>query len=200
MRKVTFNLSLNKAHDSPIYEDELPKQWYSNSDIKRIRSQMLQLAERENAKPGAYSYAAVIRGAYTVCCKADRDTTYVLNEAQQNLLVGYIATHPRLFGLDKYVKGCKPSRIHQYRSNAVLEVQDIFYGQEDVICAASIEYSRAARLYAQTIAQAQFELNLYTTEKNKSNIGTRLVPKIETDVSSRALPSLERNTRGGTAA
>jgi hypothetical protein len=201
---VSFDLSQSKAHESPLFQDEAKKLWYNSNEIKKLRSQTLKLIETDDR---AFSYESVIRGTFQACCNAAEkgSNTTVLTRVQHDVLKRWIASYPDLLGMDKYVTSGRTERNREH-CQAVLEVQDMHFKHDhELLRFESQDSSRASRLYARTIAQAQADIDLDEAESARvdhtNKIAARSVnlPKLK-QVLSRPLPSFAKNPRGGTAA
>jgi hypothetical protein len=194
---VTFDLTKNTTYQTELSCHGEAKIWYSSKDIKNFRLEAFQLVDAENDKAaGSFCCASAIRGTYQACCKVNVETQgRVLNDVQHDVLKEWLANSEHLIGLDKYIK-CRGINRHRLHRESVMTVQAMdFDDHARPIRAESLEHSRAARLYARTMAQALFE----AADVSEASAPVGLRSKIGKTLS-RPLLIFSRNPMGGVAA
>lgn len=167
-RHVHFQESANVYHTNTMMDrDEINELWSTGSEMRQFKQQTACLAKEinraEKANVAPFSYHRVVLGAYDACCRVSIESSESpLTETEKKHFTKWMEVSISRIGLericiremaqDKYAR-----RAHVV--DAVLEVQEnLLPGAregDEMMRAASQHISRASRLFAMELAQAQ---------------------------------------------
>lgn len=168
-RRVGFDESRNKSYyNTHVSKEECRDLWYRPSELKQCKAMTLSTAralgrsERSDIFT-SFSYKHVLLAAYDACCQtlSERSSSPLTETERRHL---QIMTHVSLdriglenIAMDEIRQDKQARRMHVV--DAVLELQDrlpISYpGREERFRELSQSISRAPRLFARVLAQAQ---------------------------------------------
>ena len=170
-RKVRFDESRNKSYyNTKVSKEERQDLWCSRSELKRCKAMTISTARAVGRSEqcnifSSFSYKNVLLVAYDACCQtlSERSSSPLTATESKHLQIMTQVSLDRIglenLCIDEIRQDKQARRMHVV--DAVIELQDRlpsdYVGRDEEIRELSQSISRAPRLFARVLAQAQAE-------------------------------------------
>mmetsp|Transcript_7697 Transcript_7697/g.10080 ORF Transcript_7697/g.10080 Transcript_7697/m.10080 type:complete len:225 (-) Transcript_7697:79-753(-) len=175
-RRIRFNLSANVSHDNTLYpEEDSPSHWLNAEDYQYFKTSNSTAARAiQNVEggddPNPLTYSGVMHNTYLACSSIGFDVETSVLSTKDEIELKQLFRHDRCMdriGLErKAVKPVSASKTFKRRelvriiySTQLAENWNDFDTMSDVLRSRCEGVSRASRLFARHLAQAQLAVS-----------------------------------------